>query len=416
MKPTIKPNTWLSDVVKTLNILGGKAHYRDIYFTAKTVRLARSDTWPDSAEAIIRRVLEEQSSDSESFKGQDLFYSVEGLGKGRWGLRPEYMKAEAQINTPTIREVLQKISNEYHQAKNESFTNHPLGTYVRWEVKKAFENLPGVNTKNLLIKSSVGESRWSDIPWIAFKNPMVTETTQRGYYPVYLFAADGGSIYLCMGQGVTAVKEEFKKDWKRILRDRADIIRARAPGYDKIFDDTPLDLKGSSSLAKQYEEAPAFYKKYDVKNLPAETELRDDLILMLKLYDTIFSRGGVDITEEDNSEQERGHKLNLIEKKQYKLHKKLEGRVNTKKIKEHYGYTCQVCDFNFVENYGELGEGFIEAHHLLPYSDLNEGEIRTLSIETDFAVLCANCHRMIHRMDSPADILKLRELMKKAKH
>jgi hypothetical protein len=55
---------------------------------------------------------------------------------------------------------------------------------------------------------------------------------------------------------------------------------------------------------------------------------------------------------------------------------------------------CQVCKFSFAERYGELGEGFIEAHHTLPVSELTQ-ESKT-KIE-DLAFVCSNCHRMLHR-------------------
>lgn len=44
--------------------------------------------------------------------------------------------------------------------------------------------------------------------------------------------------------------------------------------------------------------------------------------------------------------------------------------------------------------YGELGTGYIEAHHKVPVALIEEGETTKLS---DLAALCANCHRMIHR-------------------
>jgi hypothetical protein len=60
-----------------------------------------------------------------------------------------------------------------------------------------------------------------------------------------------------------------------------------------------------------------------------------------------------------------------------------------------HGTRCQVCHFSFEEVYGERGAGYIEVHHLKPLSSHRKaGETR---IETDVAVLCANCHRMIHR-------------------
>jgi 5-methylcytosine-specific restriction protein A len=67
--------------------------------------------------------------------------------------------------------------------------------------------------------------------------------------------------------------------------------------------------------------------------------------------------------------------------------------------KRRYGYRCMICQFDFGENYGELGQGYIECHHLNPLSERPEAEwdelVRT-RIE-DVAVLCSNCHRMAHR-------------------
>jgi 5-methylcytosine-specific restriction enzyme A len=54
---------------------------------------------------------------------------------------------------------------------------------------------------------------------------------------------------------------------------------------------------------------------------------------------------------------------------------------------------CEVCDFDFVERYGERGEGFIEAHHTKALETLAPGSRTKMS---DLALLCANCHRMIH--------------------
>lgn len=55
---------------------------------------------------------------------------------------------------------------------------------------------------------------------------------------------------------------------------------------------------------------------------------------------------------------------------------------------------CEVCGFDFYERYGQRGEGYIEAHHKIPLSQV-EGE-RETRVE-DLALVCANCHRMLHR-------------------
>ena len=57
-------------------------------------------------------------------------------------------------------------------------------------------------------------------------------------------------------------------------------------------------------------------------------------------------------------------------------------------------FRCEICKFDFENFYGELGQGFIEAHHRIPVSELVDGQTTKI---TDLIALCANCHRMIHR-------------------
>jgi predicted HNH restriction endonuclease len=55
---------------------------------------------------------------------------------------------------------------------------------------------------------------------------------------------------------------------------------------------------------------------------------------------------------------------------------------------------CHVCGFEFREAYGEIGRDYAQVHHLKPLGDrLRPSETRL----GDLAVLCANCHVMVHR-------------------
>ena len=100
--------------------------------------------------------------------------------------------------------------------------------------------------------------------------------------------------------------------------------------------------------------------------------------------------------------------LSVLERGRFRLHYQRERDPRAAKIaKQHHGLRCQACKFDFHEHYGPLGEGFIEAHHLRPLASLKVGEVRRYE-PADFAVLCANCHRMIHRTDDPSDLAAFR--------
>ena len=62
--------------------------------------------------------------------------------------------------------------------------------------------------------------------------------------------------------------------------------------------------------------------------------------------------------------------------------------------RQHGKLDCEVCGFDFNAVYGELGSGYIEAHHRVPLSELS-GESKTRL--DDLALVCSNCHRMLHR-------------------
>ena len=66
------------------------------------------------------------------------------------------------------------------------------------------------------------------------------------------------------------------------------------------------------------------------------------------------------------------------------------------RMERHNGrLPCEVCGFDFLESYGPLGAGFAEAHHKTFLADSPE-EGRITSID-ELAVVCSNCHRMLHR-------------------
>ena len=71
---------------------------------------------------------------------------------------------------------------------------------------------------------------------------------------------------------------------------------------------------------------------------------------------------------------------------------------------------CEVCGFDFKSTYGELGDGFAECHHTKPISELMPGEKTKI---TDLSIVCANCHRMIHRSKPWLRIEELKQLMQR---
>lgn len=90
------------------------------------------------------------------------------------------------------------------------------------------------------------------------------------------------------------------------------------------------------------------------------------------------------------------------ERRRYILHRRREASVRAWKIRaalwESKGLLkCEVprCGFDFKATYGELGKGFAHVHHLKPLSEA-PAEGRPIKLN-ELAIVCANCHAMIHR-------------------
>lgn len=74
----------------------------------------------------------------------------------------------------------------------------------------------------------------------------------------------------------------------------------------------------------------------------------------------------------------------------------------------HHGTTCQVCGLDFQSQYGHIGSGYIQVHHVVPVSQI--GETYQVDPITDLVPLCANCHVMAHRRKpQPYTVAELRK-------
>lgn len=74
---------------------------------------------------------------------------------------------------------------------------------------------------------------------------------------------------------------------------------------------------------------------------------------------------------------------------------------------DHHGAVCKVCEFDFLTEYGVLGQGFMHVHHLNPVS-ANDGEVAEIDPIADLRPVCPNCHAMLHRRKPPYTIEELK--------
>lgn len=157
--------------------------------------------------------------------------------------------------------------------------------------------------------------------------------------------------------------------------------------------------KGLTAGGKKDEEIwNEFYGKEKELHLAAQS-------ILLNLKDeNLFSSPNIDYDEVEATE---GRLLTKIHKYRERDRKIIDKRKELA-LKFTGKLECESCDFNFLDFYGDIGQGYIECHHEKPVSELKPGEKTKLS---DLRIVCSNCHRMIHRKKPWLSVLELRKII-----
>lgn len=209
--------------------------------------------------------------------------------------------SKLQNEESVIYSVLERMLNEYVEAKSELFADHPLGIFLRKDVPEKFYSTGIIDREHYLISGSVGQGNWAAVPWICIFDRNITTTATKGVYIVYLLSQDGKFLYLTLNQGCTDIKKTHTK------RETISIMKEEANRLVEVLDnrgfrhDHEISLgENLTDLAEYYQEGTIFYKKYDKKAIPLESELRTDLMNMIQIYkDYVAFLGGQEFSVED---------------------------------------------------------------------------------------------------------------------
>jgi 5-methylcytosine-specific restriction endonuclease McrA len=203
--------------------------------------------------------------------------------------------------------------------------------------------------------------------------------------------------------------EWFSKEG--VLRDRMHLVRAagaRSIGREKA----KCNVRVRGAIADlDYEAFPAFNGKREnvlgVMRLQFESKkrLRPVQVLWRGKGEASFRPFSTTIGREEPRTSVTPNDVDLLQlagsegAKRLVLHLRRERRaklVAAKKasvVAAGYPLACEACGFCFGKQYGKLGASYCEIHHRRQLAD---GEERATTLN-DLAILCSNCHRMIHR-------------------
>jgi 5-methylcytosine-specific restriction protein A len=307
-----------------------------------------------------------------------------------------------------LRGCLSRILSEYSQAREQAFSSHVLADFIRKATPSIVEEYLE-DPSRYICDASPGSGNWASTPWIAIFDKLITSSAQCGYYPVYLFRNDCSGVYLSLNQGVTDIKNKYHSNARRALRTRAVDFISRIGKPPPAFPLTEIDLgSNASGLSADYEAGNICAVFYKSNELPSDEQLAAHLAALLEVYDQLSYGETITIGTAEVEADEIGNKF-YEDARVLRQHKRIErNKTLSQEVKRVQGTRCKACGLRLTNVYGLLGKGYIEAHHLVPVSQLR-GKKVLLDPRKDFTVLCANCHRMIHRTEYLHDVEAFRE-------
>jgi 5-methylcytosine-specific restriction protein A len=286
--------------------------------------------------------------------------------------------------------------------------DNPVHNLVVHELPLLLQQSLG-NEHGYLTSGSVGQATLAETPWVAIFDRLVTVSAQEGHYIVFLIHSSGEKVDLSLNQGITQIRAS-RRNFLMALRERSIELGHHLDEADLVgLHVGPLDLEGRGQRTRGYEAGSIVSSGFEIDDFPHDAALLWEVQRFLNFYSTVTTG----LTEEDATRVSVAPKeAKGKEVRRLAWHLVAEGRnsVIARRAKAIQGYQCQVCGYQPPEELGNSGRRCIEAHHLTPFKDLDERP-RHLDPERDFAIVCANCHRLLHSEYPPMSATQLRKLL-----
>ncbi len=193
-------------------------------------------------------------------------------------------------------------------------------------------------------------------------------------------------------------------------------IHSNRPDEEKFRNPNGVTLKLGNFLALDPNYSGKGMESYSKLDEAVFNEYYENLIELRDVAEGIrkitlssdYSANVSSIETDENEENVREGKV------LYKMHKvrerdrKIVAKKKAKVLSLNGKLECECCGFDFEKTYGELGKGYIECHHIVPLNRFNDSKDTKLE---DLALVCSNCHRMLHSRISEVSVSDLRKLL-----
>lgn len=157
----------------------------------------------------------------------------------------------------------------------------------------------------LKVVGSDGIGRKTRVPWVRVFNPRHSPNATRGWYVVFLFAADGSACYMSLNQGTTeTVRGKIRPRHADVVAKRAETARRRLPRPSNQMAST-IDLADPGVLGGSYERGSAWALRYEAGAVPLDAALHADLALFLGLLHRCHELEGTGVFAEPEPDARR---------------------------------------------------------------------------------------------------------------
>jgi 5-methylcytosine-specific restriction protein A len=219
---------------------------------------------------------------------------------------------------------------------------------------------------------------------------------------------NGGTVIVGWYKNATVYRElkEFKKELKKFKKTPKLQLENRVIGYRVTAD-------AASATVLPVDERE-FVIPRNVKGGMGRSNIwyadKPEVLELVQRVQEMISGGNVPrIPDIDRDLSGTEGNQNLVTHLRRERNAALVKAKKTTTLKATGKLCCEACGFDFVLVYGDIGKDFCEVHHLTRLADA------TTPVKTelkDLAVLCSNCHRIIHRKDPMLSVVELNERVK----
>lgn len=150
-----------------------------------------------------------------------------------------------------------------------------FGNFVRHDIADEIGAIAHSYNQIYFSKGSVGQTKWTPVPWIAIFDNRITQKATEGEYIVYLLNSETKELYLTFNQ---AAEGKNSVAVRRKLKEKAETIRKKLSFPNKF----KLDDIDTGNGA--YDAGCICYIKYTLDTLPSDEDLKNDLLAFLNIY------------------------------------------------------------------------------------------------------------------------------------